>query len=95
MKWLDRVLGSARAEPAPARGDPARVAEVQRVLDQLAASIAADGGRVELTAVDGGQVTVRLQGACSHCGASDMTLQGAIEPRLRAALPWFERLRVE
>jgi Fe-S cluster biogenesis protein NfuA len=95
VSWLDRVLGSERKPASPLRGDPARVDEVQRVLDELAPLIAADGGRVELAAVDGGVVRVRLQGACTHCGSSDMTLQGAIEPRLRAALPWFEGLRVE
>ena len=94
MSWLDRVLGQGNAQGEPARGDPARVAEVQRELAKLAPLIAADGGRVELAAVDEGFVHVRLQGACTHCSSSDMTLKGAIEPRLRAALPWFQGLRV-
>ncbi len=95
MSWLDRLLGSEHPTASPARGDAARIAEVQRILDELAPLIAADGGRVELAAVDGGRVHLRLMGSCTHCSASDMTLQGAIEPRLRAALPWFEGLRVE
>lgn len=96
MSWLERVLGHGDSDAQPAaRGDAARVAEVQRVLEKLAPLIAADGGRVELSAVEDGFVYVRLQGACTHCSSSDMTLQGAIEPRLRAALPWFKALRVQ
>jgi Fe-S cluster biogenesis protein NfuA len=36
---------------------------------------------------------VRLRGACGHCHARDMTLHGALEPRLRQRLPWITGLR--
>jgi len=52
-----------------------------------------DGGRIELVAVEGGRCTcgcgglLALQRERSH-------LQGVIEPRLRAALGWFEGLSI-
>jgi NifU-like protein len=88
-RWLG---GGGDAERAPPRGDPSRVAEVLAVLASVEPAVRADGGRIDLVAVEGGRVQVRLSGACSHCHASDLTLQGVLEPRLRAALPWFEGL---
>jgi len=94
MKWLERLLGRGREPtPAPSRGDPVRVLEAQRVIDDIAALVAADGGWIELVAVEGGWVHVRLHGACAHCGSSELTLRQALEPRLRATLTWFEGLR--
>lgn len=89
--WLRRLLGASR----PARGDAARVAEVDAVLGDVAALVAADGGRIELRAVEGDEVVVALRGACETCSASDLTLQGLLEPRLRERLAWFGGLRVE
>jgi NifU-like protein len=83
------------AGPAAPRGDALRLAEVDAVLSELEPLVAADGGRIELRAVEGDQVVVALRGACEHCSASDLTLQGLLEPRLRERLAWFEALRVE
>jgi len=93
MSWLARWLGRAPAEERAARGDAVRIAQVHAVLAGIEPLVAADGGRIELVAVEGGWVHVRLHGACAHCHSSDLTLQGALEPRLRAQLPWFEGLR--
>lgn len=93
MSFLRRWLGRGEDERAAPRGDPARVAEVLGVLAAVEPAIRADGGHIELLAVEDGWVHVRLSGACSHCHASDLTVQGVLEPRLRAALPWFEGLR--
>jgi Fe-S cluster biogenesis protein NfuA len=99
MGWLDPILGKLRgrdsAPEEPATGDPARVEATQRVLDGMRGFIEADGGAVRLVCVDGGRVTVRFSGACTSCSAIDMTVQQALEPSLRAALPWFEELRME
>jgi len=91
-----RALGRwLRGEPRKARpaaaGDPARVAEVEALLDGLRPLLAADGGDVELVAVEGGRVRLRLVGACRSCSVRPQTL-GAIEPELRRGLPWLEEL---
>jgi Fe-S cluster biogenesis protein NfuA len=34
-----------------------------------------------------------MRGACASCSQQSTTLTAALEPRLRAALPWFVGLR--
>ena len=54
--------------------------EVKKVLESIRPTIKADGGDVELIDVDEktGVVTVKLQGACTHCPMSEITLQEGI-----------------
>lgn len=94
MDFLQRILGMARGEVEPPRGDPERVRVAQGVIDELAPAVAVDGGRIDLVEVDdAGWVHVRMQGACAHCSASSTTLQQALEPRLRAAAEWVRGVR--
>ncbi|QDU67539.1 NifU family protein [Engelhardtia mirabilis] len=88
MKWSWWPFGRRRV----ATGDPARVAQAEAVLAELRPRFRADGGDVTLLGVDGGRVRVELRGACRSCAASVLTLKGALEPRLREQLDWFERL---
>ncbi|MEO0650456.1 MAG: NifU family protein [Planctomycetota bacterium] len=81
-----------RSKPRAASGDPARVAATEAVLAELRPAVAADGGDIRLLSVEGGTVRVSLHGACRSCAASVLTLKGALEPRLRERLPWFEKL---
>ena len=46
-----------------------------------------DGGDVELKGYDNGIVTLQLQGACSTCPSSTMTLKMGIENRLKSEIP--------
>lgn len=93
MRWLDRILRGARDETRVARGDPQRVRDVESVLAELRPYFRADLGDIELVAVDGDLVEVRLRGACETCVASDTTLRGALEPRLKERLPWVQGVR--
>lgn len=94
MSWLKRFLDAFRGDAdAPPAGDPERVAAVERVLAELRPAVALDGGDVRLVAVEDGWVVVRLEGACRSCYARSQTLDEALAPRLREALPWFEGLR--
>jgi Fe-S cluster biogenesis protein NfuA len=60
---------------------------VEKVLDELRPLLAADGGNVELVGIDGPIVNLRLQGACSSCPSSTMTLKMGIERKLREDIP--------
>jgi Fe-S cluster biogenesis protein NfuA len=98
MSWLDRLLGgwTPHEDDAPAaaiRGDPARVRAVLAVLDELRPMFRADAGDVDLVAVEDGWVEVRLRGACRSCHASDTTVYGALEPRLKERLAWVVGVR--
>ena len=64
--------------------------KVQAVIDKIRPSLQADGGDVELVAVDNGTVKVRLQGACKGCPMSQMTLKNGIEKILKQEIPEVE-----
>ncbi|MGA0241740.1 MAG: NifU family protein [Candidatus Marinamargulisbacteria bacterium] len=55
--------------------------------DEIRPAIAMDGGDVELVGYDDGIVTLKLQGACSTCPSSTMTLKMGIENRLKSEIP--------
>jgi Fe-S cluster biogenesis protein NfuA len=95
MSWLKGFLRAFQNEPPQVAGDPERIAQVQAVLEELRPAIAADGGVIELASIEGGWVTLRLRGACSHCMVSDATVHGAIEPRLRERHDWVLGVRAE
>jgi len=62
--------------------------KVQDVLDQIRPGLQADGGDVELVAIeDDGTVKVRLTGACAGCPMSTMTLKNGIERALKDHIP--------
>ncbi len=60
---------------------------VKAVLDKIRPSLQADGGDVELVAVEEGVVKVRLKGACAGCPMSQMTLKNGIEKYLKREIP--------
>jgi Fe-S cluster biogenesis protein NfuA len=66
---------------------------VQKALDEIRPNIQADGGDIELVAVQKGTVKVRLQGACAGCPMSAMTLKQGIETHIKKKVP--EILKVE
>jgi Fe-S cluster biogenesis protein NfuA len=60
---------------------------VQAAIDKIRPMLQRDGGDVELVDVNDGVVTVRLQGACSGCPMSQMTLKNGIERFLKGEIP--------
>lgn len=69
-------------------------ARVQVVLDRVRPFLNADGGDIELVAVEGNSATVRLTGMCAGCPSAQMTLHVGIESALRDEIPEFETLQV-
>ena len=65
---------------------------VEDVLDELRPYLAADGGNVELVDIEGPIVKLRLQGACSSCPSSTMTLKMGIERKLREEIPEIDEV---
>jgi Fe-S cluster biogenesis protein NfuA len=61
--------------------------QVRDALEDVRPALQMDGGDVELIAVDGGVVTVRLLGACGGCPMATMTLVGFVEERLKQRVP--------
>lgn len=57
---------------------------VDKALDEVRPYLIADGGNVEVAAVQDGIVMLRLQGACGTCPSSTATMKMGIERSLRA-----------
>lgn len=66
--------------------------DVKRVLDSVRPYFERDGGNIELVAVEGCNVRVRLHGTCTTCSSSASSLQHGVERRLREELPGFGEL---
>mgnify|MGYP001032155925 CR=1 FL=1 len=60
---------------------------VQQVIDEIRPYLQADGGDIELVAVEDGTVKVRLQGACAGCPGAQMTLRMGVERKLKEVIP--------
>jgi len=98
MSFLSRLFGGAAREDEPAAiaptGDPVRIAEVEAILVELRPLFRADGGDMVLAAVtEQGDVELHARGACHGCAVSDLTLRGALAPRLRERCDWFREVR--
>lgn len=68
---------------------------VRRALDEVRPVLGSHGGDVELVAVSGDVVRVRLTGSCHGCGASASTLREAVEGAILSAAPEITRLEVD
>jgi Fe-S cluster biogenesis protein NfuA len=62
-------------------------AKVKEMLAKIRPMLQADGGDVELVAIEEGVVKVRLKGACAGCPMSQMTLKQGIEKLLKKEIP--------
>lgn len=67
-------------------------ADIENVLNKIRPALQADGGDVELVAVDEGVVKVRLVGACGGCPMAMVTLKNGIEAVLKEEVPSVKRV---
>jgi Fe-S cluster biogenesis protein NfuA len=68
---------------------------VRGALQSVLPYLESHGGSVELLEVDEGVVRLRLEGSCSGCPSSTMTLKLAIEQAIFKAAPDVEEVRAE
>lgn len=61
--------------------------KVEEALNKIRPALQRDGGDVELVAVEGDVVKIRLTGACGGCPMSQMTLKMGIERILKKEVP--------
>ncbi len=62
--------------------------QIRRVIDEeIRPAVARDGGDIIFDSYEEGIVRLRLQGACSSCPSSIMTLKMGIENRLKQVIP--------
>ncbi len=65
---------------------------VEKVLAKLRPALQFDGGDVELVAVNGEEVQVRLKGACHGCPGATMTLQYGVERAIKNEVPEIKKV---
>ncbi len=62
--------------------------KIRQVLDaEIRPAVAMDGGDITFHGYENGVVTLHLQGSCSHCPSSIMTLKMGVENRLKSLIP--------
>ena len=61
---------------------------VEELLATIRPAMQADGGDVQLVAIQDGVVSVRLKGMCLCCPSASLTLRHGIERTLRDRLGW-------
>ena len=66
--------------------------KVKSTLEEIAEHLRADGGDVELVAIEGNVVKVKLTGACAACPMAQMTLNRVVEAKLKEAVPEVEKV---
>ena len=84
--------GAASPVAAPSDGHSGENAEIERkireILDtEIRPAVAMDGGDITFYGYEKGVVTLHLQGSCSHCPSSIMTLKMGVENRLKSLIP--------
>lgn len=57
--------------------------KIKEALEQIRGALQADGGDLELVAIEGNIVRLKLVGACGSCPHAQMTLKNGVERYLR------------
>jgi len=61
--------------------------KVQAALEEIRPLIQADGGDIDLVAIEKDTVKVRLRGACAGCPMSALTLKQGVERLIKQKVP--------
>ena len=82
------LFGQA-AQPAEVSAGASDIeTKIRQVLDQeIRPAVAMDGGDITFHGFKDGVVTLHLQGSCSSCPSSVMTLKMGVENRLKSLIP--------
>lgn len=67
-------------------------ASVESALEQIRPFLQADGGDIRLLTIEGKTVKVELQGSCSKCSMSQMTMRAGVEESIRKTAPEVEEV---
>jgi|AGTN01.1.fsa_nt_gi Thioredoxin-like proteins and domains len=76
MTNVSRFQPAPSDATAPPRSEEERQKLITDTIEQLRPGMQADGGDIELVAIEGHKVKVRLKGACSGCSLANETLGG-------------------
>lgn len=78
---------------ADLENDSPVVRQIKQILrDEIRPAVAQDGGDIAFDRYEDGRVYLHMQGACSGCPSSAVTLKEGIETRLREAIPEIQEV---
>lgn len=86
QKLINEVTGQSPVteDLRPRLSNIQRIKLIEETFErEIKPALKQDGGDIELVDVDGNRVQVKLQGACSSCSASQLTLKDFVEKKLR------------
>lgn len=67
------------------------IQNVEKALEEIRPFLNSDGGDISLISIENGKhVTVRLEGACTHCSVNQMTLRAGVETTIKKFAPQIE-----
>jgi len=90
---LDEVKAAPETHTA-AEDDSEIVLQIKTILDEkVRPAVAQDGGEIVFSKFEDGIVYLQLQGACSGCPSSIVTLKSGIENLLKYYIPEVEEVR--
>ena len=97
QKPVDDVLLPKDVQQAPAvTEDSDPETKIKELLDKyVKPAVQGDGGHIEFKSFDKGIVTLSLQGSCSSCPSSTITLKSGIEGLLKRMVPEVEEVVAE
>lgn len=65
---------------------------VEEAIQQLRPFLEADGGDIEVVAIEDSVVKVKLLGACQSCNMSAMTLKAGVEEAIKKVAPQIKKV---
>ncbi|HNP17486.1 MAG TPA: NifU family protein [Fulvivirga sp.] len=76
--------------------DPESVKKIKGILDEyIRPAVESDGGAISFHSFEGGVLKVLLQGSCSGCPSSTVTLKAGIENLMKRMLPEVQSVEAE
>jgi Fe-S cluster biogenesis protein NfuA len=87
-KPLFKAIPQQVSSVTPVEGEPEVVSKIKVVLDEyIRPAVEQDGGAITFHSFNEGVVKVQLQGSCSGCPSSTVTLKSGIENLLKRMIP--------
>lgn len=89
-------IAAQSASEVPESDNPELVKRIKDLIDTyVKPAVEMDGGNIEFRSFDKGTVTVVLQGSCSGCPSSTVTLKSGIEGMLTRMIPEVKEVVAE
>jgi Fe-S cluster biogenesis protein NfuA len=87
---------AAATNQQPGENDTESVKKIKGILDEyIRPAVESDGGAIQFHSFEGGVVKVLLQGSCSGCPSSTITLKAGIENLLKRMVPEVQSVEAE